>query len=272
MGSRLGIVAGGGALPRRVLEACRRDGREVFVVALEGSADPALVDDGVPHAWLRLGNAAAAFDLLRQAGVDEVVMAGHVRRPSLSELRPDLATARLAARLGLAARGDDGLLRGIVRELERAGFTVRGAEEVASGLLATEGRWGRESPDAQAEADIRRGLEVVHALGAVDVGQAAVVQQGVVLGVEAVEGTAALLQRCAGVRREGPGGVLVKAGKPGQERRADLPTVGPDTVRQAASAGLRGIAVEAGTVLVLDQDAVVAAADKAGLFVIGVVP
>ncbi len=272
MAARLGIVAGGGALPRRVLEACRQRGREVYVVALEGSTEPDLVDDSVPHVWLPLGRAARIFELLREAGVGEVVMAGHLRRPSLAELKPDLATARLAARLGLAARGDDGLLRGIVRELEAAGFRVVGAEAIADDLLAPDGLLGRLAPDAQAQDDIRRGLAVVHALGAADVGQAAVVQQGVVLAVEAVEGTEALLARCGALHREGAGGVLVKAGKPQQERRADLPTIGPETVSQAAAAGLRGIAVEAGTVLVLDREEVVAAADRLGLFLIGVVP
>jgi hypothetical protein len=127
-------------------------------------------------------------------------------------------------------------------------------------------------PDAQAEDDIALGFRVVRALGALDIGQAAVVQQGLVLGLEAIEGTDALIARCAALRREGPGGVLVKAPKPGQERRADLPTIGRRTVEAAAAAGLRGIAVEAGASLVIDHAAVAVAADRAGLFVVGVAP
>jgi hypothetical protein len=129
---------------------------------------------------------------------------------------------------------------------------------------------GRHVPDAQAEDDIAVGFRVVRALGALDIGQAAVVQQGLVLGVEAIEGTDALIARCAALRREGPGGVLVKAPKPGQERRADLPAIGRRTVEAAAAAGLRGIAVEAGASFVLDRVATAAAADRAGLFVVGV--
>jgi DUF1009 family protein len=125
-------------------------------------------------------------------------------------------------------------------------------------------------PDAEAELDIAHGLHIVRALGALDIGQAAVVQQGLVLGVEAIEGTDALLQRCAALRRDGPGGVLVKVEKPGQERRADRPVIGPETVAKAAAAGLRGIAAEAGIVLVVDRDELVRRADAAGLFVVGV--
>ncbi len=125
-------------------------------------------------------------------------------------------------------------------------------------------------PDEQALVDIAQGERVARALGALDIGQAVVVQQGLVLGVEAIEGTDALLRRCAGLRREGPGGVLVKVEKPGQEQRADRPTIGPQTVALAAAAGLRGIAVEAGATIVLDRDEVVAAADRAGLFVFGI--
>jgi hypothetical protein len=147
---------------------------------------------------------------------------------------------------------------------------VIGADALLGGLKPAEGCLGRHRPDAEAEADIARGVEVLAALGAADVGQAVVVQQGMVLGVEAIEGTDALIARCAGLRREGPGGVLVKLAKPGQETRADLPTIGPDTVRRAAEAGLRGIAVGADAAIVLDRDTLVRLADEAGLFVIAV--
>jgi hypothetical protein len=168
------------------------------------------------------------------------------------------------------ALGDDGLLSAIVREVESEGFRVVGADTLLGTALTGEGPLGKHRPDEQALADIARGLQVVRALGAIDVGQAAVVQQGLVLGVEAIEGTDALLARCAGLKREGIGGVLVKAAKPGQERRADLPTIGRHTVRSAAAAGLRGIAVEAGASLVIDPPAVAAMADEVGLFVMGV--
>jgi len=269
MAAKLGIIAGSGELPVRVLEAARSSGRPVFVLALEGAADPDFVAT-VPHAWIRLGAAAEGLQLLRANGVEEIVLAGAVRRPSLLSLRPDWRTAKFFARVGSRALGDDGLLSAIIKELEGEGFRLVGAETILNSALAPEGLLGRIRPDRQAEDDIALGLKAAHALGALDIGQAVIVQQGIVLGVEAIEGTDALIARCGALRREGVGGVLVKIAKPGQERRADLPTIGPDTVRNAAAAGLRGIAVETGASLIIDRAAVVEAADSAGLFVIGV--
>lgn len=272
MPPKLGILAGAGELPLRLIEACRATERPVFVLAFEGSADPTILQ-GVPHARIRLGAAGEGIRLLHENGVEELVLAGGVKRPSLLALRPDWRTAKFFARVGYRALGDDGLLRAVIHELEAVeGFRVVGAETILGEALASEGPFGRFSPDEQAQQDIALGFRIVHALGALDIGQAVVVQQGLVLGVEAIEGTDALLQRCGALRRDGPGGVLVKGAKPGQERRADLPTIGPQTLAGAAAAGLRGIAVEAGVSLVLGRAALVAAADRAGLFVIGVRP
>jgi DUF1009 family protein len=269
MAGRLGIIAGGGELPRRLVECCRAEGREVFVLALEGAAEPQTVRD-VPHAWCRLGAAATGLALLRENRVAELVLAGAVRRPSLPALRPDWRAAMLFARIGYRAWGDDGLLSAVVEELEHEGFRVIGADQLLGGALVPEGPLGRTRPDRQAEADIARALCVARALGELDVGQAVVVQQGLVLGIEAIEGTDELVRRCAALRREGPGGVLVKVEKPCQERRADRPTIGPRTVALAAEAGLCGIAVEAHSTIVLDRDEVARAADRAGLFVVGI--
>lgn len=269
MQHRLGILAGSGELPQRLIEACRTTGRPVFVLAFQGAADPAALDE-VPHAWIRLGAAGEGMRLLHENGVVELVMAGGVPRPSLWSLRPDWRAAKFFAKIGYRALGDDGLLRAVIKELEEEGFRIVGADTVLGDALAPLGPFGKHIPDEQAASDIATGLEVVRALGALDVGQAAVVQLGIVLGVEAIEGTDALIARCGQLKREGPGGVLVKIAKPGQERRADLPTIGKATVTAAAAAGLRGIAVEAGSTLVIDRAAVTAAADAAGLFVVGV--
>ena len=265
----LGIVAGGGGLPRRLVEACHQTGREVFVLALEGAADHETVAN-VPHAWCPIGAAGRGLALLRENKVRELVLAGGVRRPSLASLRPDWRAAKFFARVGYRALGDDGLLSAVVAELEREGFRVIGPDQVLRAGLATVGPFGRISPDAQAVADIAHGARIARVLGSLDIGQAVVVQQGLVLGVEAIEGTDELIRRCAGLRREGPGGVLVKVEKPGQEQRADRPTIGPQTVARAAETGLLGIAVEACATIVLDRDEVVEAADQAGLFVVGI--
>jgi DUF1009 family protein len=269
MTGRLGIVAGGGRLPQRLLEACRAAGRDVFVLALEGAAEPETVR-GVPHAWCRLGAAVTGLSLLRENNVTELVLAGSVRRPSLGALRPDWRAAKLFARIGYRAVGDDGLLSAIVSELEREGFRVLGVDQLLDGEIAGAGPLGAVQPSSQSQADIEHGLRIARAMGALDIGQAVVIQQGLVLGIEAIEGTDELIRRCAVLRREGPGGVLVKVEKPGQERRADRPTIGPRTIVLAAEAGLLGIAVEADTTIVLDRDEVIRAADRAGLFVVGV--
>ncbi|WP_372396675.1 UDP-2,3-diacylglucosamine diphosphatase LpxI [Azospirillum sp. HJ39] len=268
-GPKLAILAGGGTLPARIASAVRGQGREVFVVAFDGHTDPETVA-GLPHLWSRFGAAGTILRRLHDEGVGEVVLAGPVKRPSFTELMPDWRTARFLARVGTRALGDDGLLRAVVREMEEDGFRVVGLQELLKDLLTTPGPVGCLTPDAEAERDIARAVEVAHALGGLDVGQGAVVQQGIVLAVEAIEGTDQMLARCAGLARPGPGGVLVKVKKPRQDRRIDLPTMGVITVEKAAAAGLRGIAVEAGGSLLVDRAAVAEVADRLGLFVVGI--
>ena len=271
MAGRLGIIAGGGPLPRHAAAACRSDGRSCFILGLEGAVDAETLT-AAPSATVRLGAAGRAIDILRGEGVEEIVMVGRVRRPSMAALRPDWRGTQLLARIGLRAAGDDGLLSAVVGELEREGFRVVGIEQILRSLLIDEGAVGQHRPDASAEQDIARGREVATAIGRLDIGQAVVVQAGTVLAVEAIEGTDAMLERAARFRLQAKGGVLVKMRKPQQERRVDLPTVGESTVASAAAAGLAGIAVEAGGALVVDRAAVAAAADAAGLFVVGIPP
>ncbi len=266
---KLGIIAGGGDFPAQIIAACQRQDRPFFVLALEGQADHPSVEAS-PHAWVRLGAAAETERILRAEGVEEVIFAGHVRRPSLREIRPDARAAKVLLKATMKAWGDDSLLGAIIKEFEKSGMRVVGVDSILSELLAPKGPLGRHRPDKDAERDIARGIEVAKGLGALDVGQSVVVQQGIVLGVEAIEGTDALIRRCGELRRDGPGGVLVKLVKPGQDRRVDLPTIGVETVRAAEAAGLRGIAVQAGGAQILDRPGVAAAADATGLFVVGI--
>jgi len=264
---KLGIIAGGGALPGLLVAACKSTDRPYFVIGLSGFADPAQL---AADTWIRIGDIGKAFAALNEAAVKEVVMAGTVRRPAIAELKTDLKGAAFLARIAGRALGDDGLLSAVVAEIEREGFKVIGADTVISELLAPSGVLGRYQPDAAATTDIARGVDVARTLGAADVGQAVIVQQGIVLGVEAAEGTDALISRCAALRLDAPGGVLIKTKKPQQERRADLPTIGVTTVLNAKAAGLRGIAVEAGQTLIIGLKDVVKTADDEGLFVVGI--
>ena len=268
----LGILAGGGPLPGQVAAAAQAAGRRVFMVGLEGCADPAVLAPW-PHEVIRITHPSRILAALRAFGAQDLVLIGPVRRPSLLGHRPDAEGARILARIGRAAfGGDDGLLGAVVKVLGEEGFRVIGAHDVLREALGPAGVLTRTGPDALAMADIRRAVAVARALGAVDVGQGCVVQQGMVLALEAAEGTDAMLARCAPLARPGPGGVLVKLLKPGQERRADLPTIGPQTIRNAAAAGLRGVAFEAGSTILAEHAATVAAADAAGLFLLGLDP
>jgi len=268
----LGIIAGEGMLPARVAEAVAAAGRGVVVVVIEGHGAPADYAR-FPHVVLRWGLVAQMLPWLKGHGVRQVVLAGNVSRPSLLSLRPDGAGLKLLARVGRAAfSGDDSILRAAINVLAEEGFEVIGAQQVLAGLLPLAALLAGPVPDDLARADIQRGMAVCRALGAVDVGQGCVVQQGLVLGVEAIEGTDALLARAGGLRREGPGGVLVKALKPGQTRLADLPTIGPRTVEGAIAAGLRGLAFEAGGTILLDRDGTIARANAAGIFLLSFDP
>lgn len=270
MTEMLGIIAGGGDAPKRLIAACQRLNRPFHVLALEGQTDKDIGGEDVPVTWLPLGAAAAARDMARQKGVKEVVMLGRVRRPTLSELKPDWLALQHLVRIGFASLGDDGLMRAVVRTFEIEGFRVIAPQEVLKEFVMPEGVLGKHKPDEQAWVDIRRAREIALTLGKLDIGQGAVVQQGIALGVEAIEGTDALLRRVAHLRREGDGGVLVKMKKPMQDVRFDLPSVGVSTVREAIAAGLKGIAAEADASLLIDRDDVIKMADAAGLFIIGI--
>jgi hypothetical protein len=271
---KLGIFAGGGALPRRMAETCQGAGRPYTILALQGFADMDL--SGHPHHWVGMGEAGKAINLLKSEGAQDIVFCGRVQRPNWSDIKVDWGGMKLLPRLALAgARGDDALLAFIVKEMEGHGFRVVGPDQVLSDLLARTGQWTQTAPGDEDVADISRGREVVAALGRLDIGQGAVVSRGLVLAVEAAEGTDRMLTRVGELPSEFLGGkdarrgVFVKMAKPGQERRIDLPAVGVETVKRCAAAGLKGIAVEADGALVLDRDAMVRLADAEGMFILG---
>jgi DUF1009 family protein len=273
----LGVISGGGDLPRAVAESARASGRPIFVVALRGMCG-AWAED-FSHDWISLGEPGRALKALSNAGAGDIILAGRVERPKFSELKLDAKGVMILPRVVAAARqGDDALLRMLVGLFEDAGFRAVGAAEAAPGLVAAEGPLGRILPNDDHNLDIARAFAVVRALGSVDVGQAAVVCEGLALAVEAAEGTDAMITRVGQLRDSLRGtpqkkrGVLVKALKPTQDAKTDMPVVGVETVRRAAEAGLAGIAVQAGYSLIVDKRAVAAQADRLGLFVVGVRP
>lgn len=270
----LGIIAGGGVLPCVVAEAAKARGLPLHIVGISGEASRAI--ERYPHTWVKWGEVGKLFAALDKHGCRDLVIIGGVTRPDLANVRLDFgAIKNLPFLVSLGMGGDDHVLSNVVRFLEGKGYRVHGADELAPELLTGEGVLGKHAPSAEDRADVALGFEVVRALGALDVGQAAVVAKGYVVAVEAAEGTDAMLERCAELRRtgraRGPGlaGVLVKAPKPGQEERVDLPTIGPDTVSRAAAAGLAGIALASGQVLIAEGAATIDAADRHGLFLLG---
>lgn len=265
----LGLIAGSGSLPFAVIDSCRKSKRPLFVLGLKGHAQSDILT-GVKGEFIRLGAVGKAIRLLKKNGVKDIVFIGGVRRPSVSELMPDLKALSMLVKVGFQLLGDDNLLKILIAEANKQGFNVVGVDTIVPELLAVEGVYGRVKPSKQDELDILRGIEVAKTLGQVDVGQAVIVQHGLVLSVEGIEGTAELIKRTAQLKRKGGGGVLVKTAKPQQDRRVDLPTIGPATVQAVYDAGLKGIAIESGSALLAESDKMVALADKLGIFIEGV--
>jgi hypothetical protein len=263
----LGLIAGGGAMPQKVIAACQAQGVKPFVVGFEGHTDPSVMD-GVEHMWSRLGAAGQIIKTLKSHHVHDLVLIGSVRRPSLSELRPDLKTAGFFAKFAMRSIGDSDLLSLLREFLEDEGFRLHGVHKFAQDLLVRPGLLSKSSPSKSDWVDIVRGFDVTQNLGGLDIGQAAIVQEGIVLGVEAAEGTDELIRRCLHLKRKGRGGVLVKTCKPEQDVDLDLPTIGPETIRCAAEAGLSGLVVHAGKSLILEEDRTIDLANKDKLFLL----
>jgi UDP-2,3-diacylglucosamine hydrolase len=273
--SPIGLIAAGGVLPFAVADSLIARSIRPVLFALRGVCDPVQVVR-FRHHWISIGQLGRLAKLLRDENCRDLVFIGALVRPALSEIRLDWKTLRAMPSVLKAFRGgDDHLLSSVGRILEQDGFRMVGIKDVAPDLLMPQGCLTRAAPDADANADIARGREVLRALSPFDIGQATIVIDGHVLGVEDIEGTDGLLARVARLRAEGhirarpARGVLVKAPKSGQDLRFDLPTLGPRTIEGAAAAQLAGIAIVAGNTIVAEPQAMIEAADKAGLFVTG---
>ena len=277
MSGKLALIAGGGALPLSVAARCEAEGRPVFVIRLAGFADPHLAHyPGIDVGMAEIGKILSA---MKKAGCSAVCLAGTVSRPDFKTLKPDFKGATLLPGIIKAAtQGDDALLRKILSVFEAEGYAVEGADDILGGETLPGGALGKVQPTEAQLADLRKALYVAEKSGELDIGQGAVVCDGLVLAVEAQEGTDAMLMRVAGLPADLRGsatarkGALGKAPKPIQETRVDLPTIGLGTLQRAARAGLAGVVGEAGRLLVLDRAEVIALADELGLFVFGVEP
>ena len=275
-GGRLAIVAGRGRLPLDIARAAQAVGEDPFIISLIGEAEE--IPPEFERESIRLADGKRLVALIRDRGVNRLILSGGInRRPEFGELRLPWRLLLATAKLGraLVGAGDDKLLRVVISLIESSGCRVIGAQEVVPDLLAAFGPLTSAGPDAAARKDIAIACAGANALGELDVGQGAVAVGGRVVALEGPEGTDAMLDRVARLKQAGRvsgkrKGVLVKLCKPQQDRRADLPSIGPDTVKNAHRAGLAGIALDAGRSFVLDRDAVVREAERAGLFVVGI--
>ncbi|MDR2416657.1 MAG: UDP-2,3-diacylglucosamine diphosphatase LpxI [Holosporales bacterium] len=262
----LGFLCGKGKLPQLLAEAHKE--KTCAIVHLEKEAEVCL--PGVPCLRTSIGKIGTILQFLREQSVDTIVMTGALQRPTLSEISFDSVGLKWSVSLSRQFfRGDDALLRGIVALLEKEGFAVVGVQDLMATLLTPSGILSAQSPTPEEERDIAVGFNVIEKLGLMDIGQAVVIQQGLVLGVEAIEGTHALITRCAALQRTGRGAILVKGAKPQQEMRVDLPTIGSESICALHTAGFRGVALEARKTILLDREEVLAKSNAHGLFVVG---
>lgn len=271
----LGILAGGGALPISVAEAALAAKRRVHIIGLRGAASTDI--ERFPHSWVKMGEFGRLIATLTENNCKEVVIIGSAKRPEFADVRFDFGALKsIPYFVKLALGGDDHLLSGVIRLIEDNGFSVLGAGEVAPSLLSPSGALTLRKPKDSELEDIRIGRDVIAVLGPFDVGQAVVAADRRVLAIEGPEGTDAMLDRSRHLRgwtddsRRKRSGALVKAPKPSQDRRVDLPTIGPETVRRAAAAGLAGIGVATGDVLIAEKRQTITLADKIGIFIFGV--
>jgi len=271
----LAMICGGGTMPLAVAQSVTSRGRDVVLFGLRGTADRANIEQ-FPHHWVHIGQIGKFMRLARAAGCRDVVFIGSLVRPSLWHVRPDLKALQIMPRVVAAFRGgDDHLLSGMSRIIEQDGFRLLGAHDVAPEILVPEGALGRVQASPQDREDIAVGFGCLRAIGPYDVGQAVVVAGKHVLAVEAAEGTDQMLARIAEMRANGRlrstvGGVLVKAAKPNQDRRFDLPSIGPKTIDGVVRAALGGIAVVAGETIIAEPEQVIVKADRANIFVVGI--
>ena len=270
MQPKLGIIAGGGHLPKMIIEACQMSGREYFVIGIDGHVSSEVLD-GIPHSLVSIARAGSGFEILKQEKIAEVVMIGDVRVPSLTKTWPDFRTLKFFGKSALKSlfgfNGDNSLLMSLANELEKEGINVIGAHDILDNLLAPEGLLGAVKVPEGCLSDIKFGIAAALDLGRRDVGQAVIVNSGLVIIEEGKSGTGQMIKDSQNTFSNSRGGLLIKLKKPGQDRRMDLPTIGVTTVIEANEAELAGIIIQAGETIIVDLESVITAANQKGIFI-----
>ena len=266
---KLGMIAGDGMMPVEIIRHCNKTGTEIFVVGIEPFATEESLKDA-QHVFAKIGEAGKIIKAFRENNIQNIVLAGGIGRPSFMELLPDFEGAKILSRLAFRKMTDDSLLRAIIGEAEKLGFKVIGVDEVLSKLIFSEGIYGKIKPSKKDIDDIYHGLKVAKILGSVDVGQGCVIQERMVLALEAIEGTDMMLSRAAALKKKGRAPILVKALKPIQDVRVDLPAIGLQTIKLLKEYGFKGVAIEAGANVFIECREAINLADQSGIFIIGI--
>lgn len=265
----LALIAGNGNLPLEIIRSCQK--RNIYLIVIGFESQIHLNEMNVPYAQFSIGSIGKILAHLKKHNIKQIVFAGNIKRPSLKELQVDWVGAKWLQKLSLKAmKGDDALLSAILKLLEKEGFEILKPSDFLDNLMLPVGTLTKALPTPEDYLDIERGAQILRTLSPLDVGQSVIVQQGLVLGIEAIEGTKALIERCGLLKRQGSGGVLVKMAKAGQNKKIDLPTIGPDTIQDLKKAGLVGIAAEANLTQVVDYEQTIKLADELGLFIVEV--
>ncbi len=269
--SKLGIIAGGGDLPNLLVDSAREQGIDVFLVGFDGQTDDVLLLDK-QSLTTKIGQVGKVTRFFQKSGVKDLVLIGALNRPSFSELVPDLKAAKFLLQNAGKAMGDSELLSALKIFLEKEGFQIHGIQDFVPDLLVNEGCITKTKPSKDDWLDINHGIRVLQETAALDIGQSVIVQEGLVLGLEAIEGTNLLIERCAALKRKGRKGVLVKLCKAQQDISLDLPTIGLQTIRAIHKAGFGGIVVNAQKTLICEREALISYANKHHLYVLGINP
>lgn len=265
---KLGLIAGGGELPRQIISYCDNHNIEVFLICFDGHTDQETAE-GREVLWAGLGEAGKIMKTFKDNDIHDLVMAGKIKRPNLLSLKADLKGAQIISRIGLRALGDDGLLGALRKELEQEGFTLHGVHKFSKGLITRQGAIGKFEPREEDWPSIKHGIKISQEIGRLDIGQSVIVQNGNIIGVEGIEGTDALIERCKPLIASAGRAFLVKTCKPQQDKDLDLPTIGPDTITKAYKNGLSGIIIHAGNSIILDIKTIAKKADDYKIFVYG---
>jgi len=266
--TKLGVIAGAGFLPKHVVDACKKKKIPFTVVCLEGETDMEQFKS-VEHEVFQVHKVSKLFAYLKNSGVTHVTLAGKVKRADISRLLLDLKGAKLFAMIVKNGLADNSILMTIMKFIESQGFEIIAPEKIADELILPKGDLAKTKPSKQALSDIKNGVKTLKGVAGFDVGQALVIQNGLVLGVEAAEGTDELIKRCGEIKQEGEGPVLIKIIKPHQDKRVDMPCIGGKTIENAAKYGVAGIAAEAGSTLVLNSKEAIELANKHKIFIHG---